>query len=317
MTTRYRETSHRDTFTGQYSYISDSATDLTASASFGLMFYNARWYEPMLGRFTSADTIVPGGVQGLDRYAYVGNNPVRNIDPTGHKCIGDPGECKGAHGYGYARPWSPPTGFLNSDTQQLYDNYMELYKTPDFWNNNRVGNFSIWDFINFFLRMELGGAANDLPPKMLLETVIRNFYNECGNNCDSTNPVDVLLYIIKRHMDRFHLVTVNSLRDNKRKGEDWSRVDFSSAFMDHDQSWNTGCDRGNKPCDWGNKTLKGYLNIPRNRFDPAFSNTPMVWDGDVPEPSLDIHTFYIAAGSGDSFYIITWNQYWCVYEGSC
>ena len=74
----------RYTFTGQYSYISDSATDLTASASFGLMFYNARWYDPMLGRFAQADTVMPGGVQGLDRYAYVNNSPVMYTDPTGH-----------------------------------------------------------------------------------------------------------------------------------------------------------------------------------------------------------------------------------------
>lgn len=31
-----------------------------------------------------ADTIVPPGVQGLDRYAYTNNNPVRYTDPTGH-----------------------------------------------------------------------------------------------------------------------------------------------------------------------------------------------------------------------------------------
>ncbi|MFZ5878746.1 MAG: RHS repeat-associated core domain-containing protein, partial [Chloroflexota bacterium] len=53
-------------------------------ASFGLYFYNARWYDSALGRFAQADTIVPGGVQGLDRYAYVNNNAVRYIDPSGH-----------------------------------------------------------------------------------------------------------------------------------------------------------------------------------------------------------------------------------------
>jgi RHS repeat-associated protein len=74
----------RNTFTGQYSYVSDSATDLAASASFGLMFYNARWYDPALGRMAQADTIVPGGVQGLDRYAYVNNSPVNYVDPSGH-----------------------------------------------------------------------------------------------------------------------------------------------------------------------------------------------------------------------------------------
>jgi hypothetical protein len=31
-----------------------------------------------------ADTIVPGGVQGLDRYAYVNNSPLNYVDPTGH-----------------------------------------------------------------------------------------------------------------------------------------------------------------------------------------------------------------------------------------
>ena len=48
------------------------------------MFYNARWYDVQLGRFAQADSIVPGGVQGLDRYAYGLNNPSRYIDPSGH-----------------------------------------------------------------------------------------------------------------------------------------------------------------------------------------------------------------------------------------
>jgi RHS repeat-associated protein len=62
------------TYTGQYSNTND----------FGLMFYNARWYDPQLGRFAQADTIVPAGVQGLDRYAYVSNNPIIYVDPSGH-----------------------------------------------------------------------------------------------------------------------------------------------------------------------------------------------------------------------------------------
>ena len=41
----------------------------------------------MLGRFISADTVTLGGTQGLNRYAYIGNNPVNSIDPSGHKCI--------------------------------------------------------------------------------------------------------------------------------------------------------------------------------------------------------------------------------------
>lgn len=70
------------TFTGQYSYMDDLSTP--ATEGFGLMFYNARFYDPALGRFTSADTIIPGGVQGLDRYAYANNSPIMYIDPSGH-----------------------------------------------------------------------------------------------------------------------------------------------------------------------------------------------------------------------------------------
>ncbi len=47
--------------------------------------YGARFYSPALGRFLSADTIVPqpGNPQSLNRYPYVRNNPLRLVDPSG------------------------------------------------------------------------------------------------------------------------------------------------------------------------------------------------------------------------------------------
>jgi RHS repeat-associated protein len=52
-----------------------------------IYYYGARWYDPSIGRFMQADTIVPLQVQGtqaFDRYAYVNNNPVNGTDPTGN-----------------------------------------------------------------------------------------------------------------------------------------------------------------------------------------------------------------------------------------
>ena len=71
------------TYTGQYSNRSD----------FGLMNYNARWYDPALGRFAQADTLIPqpSDPQSWDRYAYVENNPLRYTDPSGH-FTGDPND---------------------------------------------------------------------------------------------------------------------------------------------------------------------------------------------------------------------------------
>ena len=56
-------------------------------ASFGLYFYNARWYDNYLNHMTQPDTIVPTsaqGVQAYDRYAYSNNNPLKYADPSGH-----------------------------------------------------------------------------------------------------------------------------------------------------------------------------------------------------------------------------------------
>jgi RHS repeat-associated protein len=59
-------------FTSQY------ADDLT-----GLDYYVARYYDPVIGRFLSADT-KEDNFSGFDPYAYVLGNPETKNDPTGH-----------------------------------------------------------------------------------------------------------------------------------------------------------------------------------------------------------------------------------------
>ena len=52
----------------------------------GLYFYEARYYDPDLGRFISPDTIVqdPLDPQSMNRYAYARNNPILYTDPSGN-----------------------------------------------------------------------------------------------------------------------------------------------------------------------------------------------------------------------------------------
>ena len=51
----------------------------------GLVLFPARAYDPTLGRFIQADPLVqdPIDPQTLNRYAYVRNNPINLVDPTG------------------------------------------------------------------------------------------------------------------------------------------------------------------------------------------------------------------------------------------
>jgi RHS repeat-associated protein len=52
----------------------------------GFYFYNARYYDPEISRFVTADNIIPEefSTQSWNRYSYVRNNPILYKDPTGH-----------------------------------------------------------------------------------------------------------------------------------------------------------------------------------------------------------------------------------------
>jgi RHS repeat-associated protein len=89
-------------------------TGQRAEAGFRLMDYNARYYDPRLGRFISADTLVPdpGNPQGLNRYSYVLNRPLQGGDPTGHQ------------GPDEDQPWYAPLITAAGESWSWYDTHV-------------------------------------------------------------------------------------------------------------------------------------------------------------------------------------------------
>lgn len=53
-------------------------------SEFGLYYLNSRYYDPAMCRFINTDSSLhEKNIEGLNLYAYCGNNPVRYSDPTG------------------------------------------------------------------------------------------------------------------------------------------------------------------------------------------------------------------------------------------
>jgi RHS repeat-associated protein len=73
--------SHSGTNTTEYLY-----TDQEHEDSTGLYNYDARLYDPVIGRFVNADSVMNKlfDPQMLNRYSYCRNNPLVHTDPTGH-----------------------------------------------------------------------------------------------------------------------------------------------------------------------------------------------------------------------------------------
>jgi insecticidal toxin complex protein TccC len=63
----------------EYRFIRYSGKEMDVS---GLYYYGARYYAPWLQRWISADA---EQADGLNLYAFVGNNPMRYVDPDGNK----------------------------------------------------------------------------------------------------------------------------------------------------------------------------------------------------------------------------------------
>lgn len=109
----------------------------THDQSTGLMHYGARYYDPAIGRFISADTIVPNPAdpQSLNRYAYVRNNPINRIDPTGnsdllHPKFADGGVCPGS-----ASRCRETYDYVHQQAEEMRADGMTAQAMAEVWGN--------------------------------------------------------------------------------------------------------------------------------------------------------------------------------------
>jgi len=130
----------------------------------GLYYYGARYYDPVIGRFVSADTVVQDfkNPQMLNRYSYVLNNPLKYADPTGHWVQGfdNPDDLEAAIAAGLYSGYEKDAaetfvGLMEKDpnfkeaAQQYFDNKTQW----EFKSSGKLdladakdGSFTGWDF---------------------------------------------------------------------------------------------------------------------------------------------------------------------------
>jgi hypothetical protein len=96
------------------------------------MDYKARFYSPLLGRFTQPDTLIPdpGNPQAWNRFSYVANRPLNFIDPTGHMMTDD-GKESGCNTPGSPKCIIDKYGYSTRGLDSELENYHRAYPTYD------------------------------------------------------------------------------------------------------------------------------------------------------------------------------------------
>ncbi len=158
--TRYQN----GTLTTDYLY-----TGQRQEAEIGLYYYVARWYDPAIGRFVQADSVVPdpGSALGFDRYAYSWNNPLNFIDPSGHIPCMD-GDCSIMGGHlpdpvGSGTPRGHTSTSTATPTTSLRGTWWNGDAAAEWAIANMYGEWEYgeWNCTNFVSQALLAGGMNE------------------------------------------------------------------------------------------------------------------------------------------------------------
>jgi hypothetical protein len=224
-----------------------------------------------LGRFAQADTIVPGGAQGWDRYAYVSNSPMMYVDPSGHSqnCGPDGAFCdqdpSNDHDHDYfvldiskLSTFRGKTGISGLD---FYYWYLTLLSNQDGWwwqLFGQDGEFSIGDAFAVIYVFE---TQNNWSDPNISEAAIRKANEWCkdpriyGNPCSSTE--EYVNWFAAEYESAGNYVTNPSALHTEYQNYTLSADDVialqnnGASFANHPAAWNEGC-KPMSPCGWAN-----------------------------------------------------------------
>ena len=237
----------------------------------------------------------PANPQAWDRYAYVYNNPVRYIDPTGHDrdCALWDTYCRetleleeefGSGNYNYPEP-DDDDPRLSDFGKSAYEQYVRLRITPGWWYR-RYGQITIGIYVQVIFGRELAGTQNapwagdEIKESEISHAVTHacagtsDWYG--GNNCTGSD-VAILNYI----GEGMEVANANfGLDPRTYLAEDGSNLRVAGNVMldvysPPDPEWTKKTGVYGHPAYWGN----GYYEGPEEGIilmygDPA---SPTTW----------------------------------------
>ncbi|MXZ01806.1 RHS repeat-associated core domain-containing protein [Candidatus Poribacteria bacterium] len=161
----------------------------------GLLYYNARYYDPALGTFISPDSLVPdaGMVVDYNRFLYARGNPMKYGDPSGYASV----EWEAMNNWYNARGW-----FHNSRSK-----HWDIRGNPRIRSRQNaeevLGDAGI---------VKLTGFTDDSELILLAEGIAR-FAQTIGNLNNLKGPLGEIAGLA-----RLKVLTMNSVT--------WKRLDF-------------------------------------------------------------------------------------------
>ncbi len=148
----------------------------------GYYFYNARHYDPEIGRFVTPDTVIDGqlSTQGWNRYSYVKNNPIMYKDPTGHEAY--------PYGLDLSKGLNELKGAVSSGAQQIKQGAQQAIDCAKNTVSEKLNTAK--DSVNKFISNKKQECTNDIiGAKTDINKYAREFHPTSSEKDNRSLPV--------------------------------------------------------------------------------------------------------------------------------